>query len=198
MPRTAYSSLFSKSGYCPILGTPLFSGWWVVHDSASLEVLLPLTVQPARAQGAVIECFSFASSLLPHTIPRPPAMGRRTKTFCTQSSWFPGKMKGRLVSSFIPSLFLNKSVAWCILDDFLMKQIFMLLLFSCSLSSSLGPHGGLLCLLPSPGVCSNSCPIDFIQSTILKEQCNTLCEYTSNKFLFRWKDKEHVTNTLIM
>ena len=41
-------------------------------------------------------------------------------------------------------------------------------------------------------------PLIFIQSTILKKQHNTLCEYMSNKFLFRWKDKKYVANTLIM
>ena len=130
--------------------------------------------------------------------PKTPCHGEENKDILYPEFLVSWKNERQVSFQFYPSLFLNKSVAWCILDDFLMKQIFMLLLFSCSLSSSLGPHGGLLCLLPSPGVCSNSCPIDFIQSTILKEQCNTLCEYTSNKFLFRWKDKEHVTNTLIM
>ena len=40
-----------------------------------------LTIQPASAKGAVIECFRVAPSLLPHIMPRPPARGRRTKTF---------------------------------------------------------------------------------------------------------------------
>ena len=34
-----------------------------------------LTIWPASAEGTVTECFSFAPSLLPHIIPRPPAGG---------------------------------------------------------------------------------------------------------------------------
>lgn len=90
-----------------------YARWWVVCYLINSPSTLPSSLPSAK--DAVKEHFTFDPSLLPYTIPRPPAMGRRTRTFSARvHSQFPGKMKGSLVSKFISSLSLNKSITWCI------------------------------------------------------------------------------------